>query len=358
MQLPWAPLHLLRLPRDHPDHAALSIHQRSKLLGQALIAFDFNYGDLVRWLGGECAAAHRDWDSTFAALETLRDMPTPDGYPPIDIDLGHRVCTKGVPTAGILECPRQDTYTRTHYDNHPPLEENKEDVRKKFIQEEELSYHLFLPRFLAFFIYGLFISPISWILRKGKGRLVVDSSTALAPVDLGAPNVHTPKPGTPGRHEENPRVYFGTALLRHLLQTWNLRIDFPLEDILQHIDDISAAFRQLIYHPDLAIVFACVFMEILIIPVGMIFGSRSSPSFFQILAGLRSRLADVADLTALPAALADKITLPPKPTAAEIASFAPAVADDCHRGVTTSCSLMTMESLASAPASLRPFATV
>jgi hypothetical protein len=74
-------------------------------------------------------------------------------------------------------------------------------------------------------------------------------------------------------------------------------------------------------------------MEFLIIPVGMIFGSRSSPSFFQILAELRSRLADVADLTALPAALADKITLPPKPTAAEIASFAPAVADDCHQGV-------------------------
>jgi hypothetical protein len=65
-----------------------------------------------------------------------------------------------------------------HYDNHPPLEENKEDVRKKFIQEEELSYHLFLPRFLAFFIYGLFISPISWILRKGKAAL---SSTAPRP---------------------------------------------------------------------------------------------------------------------------------------------------------------------------------
>jgi hypothetical protein len=47
IQLPWAPLHLLRLPRDRPDHAALLIHQRSKLLGQALIAFDFNYGDLV-----------------------------------------------------------------------------------------------------------------------------------------------------------------------------------------------------------------------------------------------------------------------------------------------------------------------
>jgi hypothetical protein len=333
LQLPWAPLHLLRLPRDHPNHAALSVHARSKLLGQALIALDFNYGDLIRWLGGEYTAAHRDWDSTFAALENLRDLPTPDGYPPIDIDLGHRICTEGVPTAGVFECPREDTYRRIKYDNHPPLAENEADVRKKFIQEEALSYHLFLPRFMAFFIWGLFISPISWILRKGKGRLVVDSSTALTDSDKGAPNSHIPSPGTEGCYEENPRVYFGTALIRHLTQIWNIRIDHPLEEILQHIDDISAAFRRLIYHPDLAIVFAYVFMEFLIIPVGMIFGSRSSPSFWQILAELRSRLADVANLSTLPADLAERITLPPPPTPAETALFVPAVADLCHQGV-------------------------
>jgi hypothetical protein len=333
LQLPSAPVHLLRLPRDHPAHAALTVHQRSKLLGLALIAFDFNYGDLIRWLGGEYTAAHRDWDSTFAALENLRDIPVPEGYPPIDIDLGHRICTEGVPTAGHFDCPRQDAYRRIHYDNHPPLEDNKEDVRKKFLEEELLSYHLFFPKFLAYFIWGLFISPISWLLRKGKGRLVVDSSTPLTDDDKGAPNIHIPAPGTPGRHLENPKVYFGTALMRHLVQIWNLRIDHPLEDILQHIDDISAAFRRLIYHPDLAIVFAYVFMEFLIIPVGMIFGSRSSPSFWQILAELRSRLADVQNLSVFPASLASQVTLPPPPTAAIIASFAPAVADGCHSGV-------------------------
>jgi hypothetical protein len=68
-------------------------------------------------------------------------------------------------------------------------------------------------------------------------------------------------------------------------------------------------------------------MEFLIIPVGMIFGSRSSPSFWCILAELRGHLADVADLQAFPAALADKVRLPPPPTAAEVTSFAPAVAD-------------------------------
>jgi hypothetical protein len=169
MQLPWAPLHRLRLPRDHQDHASLSLHQRSKFLGPALIALNFNYGDLIRWLGGEYTATHRDWDTTFAALEALRAFPTPDGYPPIDIDLRHRICTEGVPTAGVFECPCLDTYRHIHYDNHAPLDDNETEVRAKFIQEEFLSYHLFLPRFLAFFIWGLFIPPHLLASEKRQG---------------------------------------------------------------------------------------------------------------------------------------------------------------------------------------------
>jgi hypothetical protein len=74
-------------------------------------------------------------------------------------------------------------------------------------------------------------------------------------------------------------------------------------------------------------------MEFVVVPVGIIFGSCSSPSFWQILAELRSHLADVENLSAFPAALAEKIILPPPPTAAGITSFAPAVADSCHEGV-------------------------
>lgn len=51
-----------------------------------------------------------------------------------------------------------------------PLKENKDNVQTQCIEEE----HLFLHRFLALFICGLFISPaLSWILRKGKGRRLV-----------------------------------------------------------------------------------------------------------------------------------------------------------------------------------------
>lgn len=47
-----------------------------------------------------------------------------------------------------------------------------------------------------------------------------------------------------------------------------MRLTYPLKDILQHCDDINSAFRCILYHPDLAIVFAYVLSEHRIVPVG------------------------------------------------------------------------------------------
>ena len=51
----------------------------------------------------------------------------------------------------------------------------------------------------------------------------------------------------------------------------------PLQDILLHCDDLEAAFRRVLYHPDMAVVFAYIFLDFLIIPVDQVFGSRSAP---------------------------------------------------------------------------------
>jgi hypothetical protein len=72
------------------------------------------------------------------------------------------------------------------------------NVCQAFAKEEAASYHIHLPRFIAHFIYGLFLCPISWVIRKGKGQLVIDASTMLTPDDTGAPNSYIPKAGMPG----------------------------------------------------------------------------------------------------------------------------------------------------------------
>jgi hypothetical protein len=74
----------------------------------------------------------------------------------------------------------------------------------------------------------------------------------------------------------------------------------PLLDILIHCDDLEAAFRRVLYHPGLAavfVVFAYIFLDYLILPVGQVFGSHSVPSYFSLLSDLRAEVASTIDLT-------------------------------------------------------------
>jgi hypothetical protein len=148
---------------------------------------------------------------------------------------------------------------------------------------------------MALFIHGLFVNPISWIIKKGKGRICIDCSTKLHPKDTGTQHESIPAPGTVGREDENSQVFYGSAIRRHAEHMRNLRISHPTEDILQHSDDINAAFRQILYHPELAPVFAYVFMECVLIPVGQVFGSRSAPSWWCKPAECRAHAAAVLD---------------------------------------------------------------
>ena len=135
-----------------------------------------------------------------------------------------KIFREGVPLAGHFPSKRRDFEARLQYDNHPPLVANLEATRKKFGQEEAKSFHIAFPRFVARFLSGAMISPISWVVQKGKGRFVADASTTLYAKDT--------------------------------------------EDILQHTDDIDADFRRILYHPDVAIVSGYVVMEFVIVPVG------------------------------------------------------------------------------------------
>jgi hypothetical protein len=58
-----------------------------------------------------------------------------------------------------------------------------------------------------------------------------------------------------------------------------------------HADDIEAAFRRVLYHPDMACAFAYVYSDYLMVPVGQVFGSRSAPSYYCVLADVRQALA-------------------------------------------------------------------
>ena len=306
---------------------------RAHFMGAALISFNFDYGDLVRWLDGEYTNAHRNWNELSEKIEEIKLYAQRPGYPAIEHELAMEACTQGVPLEGHFSCTVADVEARLIYDNHSPLESAKADARIKLGKEEANSYHIAFPRFLARFIFGLFICPISWIVQKGKGRLIMDASTRLHHGDSGAPNDGIPKAGATGRERENPPVYYGNAMNRILTTIWNQRLDHPREDILLHADDIDAAFRRVLYHPDLAIVFAAVFEEYLITPVGTIFGARNSPSWWCIPAELRAHAGATRDYSEQgPIPLADSVALIPPPNSDEIEQFVQAVPDAIHTG--------------------------
>ena len=262
--------------RPPPDDSPID-SDRVLQMGCALLRFNFNYGDLVRWLGGPYTASHRDWDTTFIDLETVRHFTPPPGYPPPDYPRTHQALTHGVPlqatyTSSYSSCAARNTAPRSH-----DLVTNADNVTETLRKEEKLSYHILLPRFLWRFLPGLFLSIFRVAYRYGdpKPRLCVDPSTTLSPDDVSNVNSQIPDPGI--NEDENPKVYYGSAFMRYLIWLWNLRISYPFEDIIQMTDDISAAFHRVLYHPDIAVAFSTVWLCWLVVAVGMIFGARISP---------------------------------------------------------------------------------
>jgi hypothetical protein len=317
------PLRRLRAPPGNPSRLP---RDRSLLYACALLRFHFYYGDFLRWMGGEYTNRSRDWTRMFKKMVKACIRPPPADLPPADFQRGYRINTEGVPLLGIFDSPFSALRSRDTYNNHPAVDSNLESVEAKFAKEEEKSFHIHLPRFLVYLIFGLILNPIQWAIRKGKGRICIDCTNGPDGADTtSSANTFIPRPKA-GDTDACPPVFYATAFMRHLQHLWRMRITFPIADILQHCDDIDAAFRRVLYTPELAIAFAYVFTEFLMIPVGQVFGSRSAPSYFSLLSDIRAFVATCGDLiTGHPMhPLAEAARLPPEPLPSELA---PAIAD-------------------------------
>jgi hypothetical protein len=269
-------------------------------MGAALVRFNMNYGDLLRWLGGEYTYQYQDRSLLTDLVETIRSAATPPDYPPVNHEKALRILTDGVPAKASYTSCFQSAAKRNR-ENNRRLQDCWEEIMDKYWKEGKRSYHIMFPRVIWRFIPGLFLSIIAYIPPKpgrlgDEGRIICDPSNPLNGKDVGMVNKQIPKCGKEVHECENPRVYYGTAVRRMFKLIYNLRTDHPNEEIFIIADDISAAFRWLQFHPDIAPVFAQVLGNHLVIPVGMIFGAANSPSYFMIWEELRSRLAATIDI--------------------------------------------------------------
>jgi hypothetical protein len=286
-------LRVLHQPRPAVVPLKMEV-SRAVLHSSALLRFDFNYGDFVRWLGGEYTNRHRDWTTEWNTILESPCQPLPEDYPEPRYDLAFRIQTEGVPLRGHFETPMATSCLRDTYNNHPAVNDNTDQVAKKFAKEEWKGYHVHFLRFLYSYLYGLILNPLQWVFDKGKGRICVDCTNG--PDPKGAANTYIPKPSV-DNEEQCPPVFYQSAFRRLLRRILQMRISRPAEPILVHADDIEAAFRRILYHPDMAIAFGYVFEDYLMIPVGEVFGSRSAPSFYCVLADVRQALAAITPPT-------------------------------------------------------------
>ena len=215
-------------PRPPPNDRPISdirVHAEASLL----LRLDFNYGDFIRHKEGPFTNSHRDWERTFLAVAAVAQKSPPPGYPAVDYDRAERLATLGAPLQGNFTTSYASVSRRNLRPPSEALLKEADGINEKLRKEEQLSYHVLLPRFLWRFINGLHLCLLTFVFRYGdpKGRLCVDPSTTIDDDDDGNANRHIPDPGTPGRFDENPPIFYGTALMRYLTWLWNLRIQHP-----------------------------------------------------------------------------------------------------------------------------------
>jgi hypothetical protein len=205
---------------------------------------------------------------------------------PAEFEQAYQICAKGVPLKGSFYSPFSALQSPDAYDNHLAVNSNLASIKAESAKEEEKLFHIHLPRFLVYFNSGLLLNLIQWAVWKGKGCICIYRANGPDGADIrSSTNTFIQSP-LAGDSDTYPQVYSATAFMRHLEHLWGMRITFTIADILQHCDDNNAAFRRLLYTPELAIAFADVFGIFLLIPAGQVFRSPSVPSYFSLLSNI------------------------------------------------------------------------
>ena len=138
--------------------------------------------------------------------------------------------------------------SRNLYDNHASVGAHADAVYKKIVSECNNHFLIAFPRWIWRFIHGIFLSPIDFVSRKSKGRVVVNPSThIIEDSDSGALNDLIDK----SLPEDVPLTYYVSTQLRHWVHIWNLHIAHPRQNILLYKDDINSALHRVRYNPDI-----------------------------------------------------------------------------------------------------------
>ena len=249
---------------------------RVEMRTSMLFHFNMDLAAVHRAIGGNHVGTHRNADVIISRLEGILDQKL--------LDEIRRILEDGCPAKFNQEGTHQEFVEMLSYGNHPSLTQHVEKVMKTMNKEDRKDQVLTFPAWLAPFTPHLMLTPQGFVMIPGKNdRLVFDASFMLH------------MNSRPFNHcidlSDEPEIIFGGAYLKYLTYLYNLRITYPNTDIQVFDDDVTGAFRQPKYNPNVISAKAYIIDKCLFVPTGSTFGDRSSPSSFEPFARARMALS-------------------------------------------------------------------
>ena len=296
----------------------------------ALLHFNGSTADTVRWVGGPHVAHHRDHH---AILRRLKDSalcaPT---YEHIK-----RILLQGIPGRCQVFGTEDNFQAYYSYGNHASVEADPEKTYNAMVKDYRKGYTLLFDQRLIPLLLNCHVTPQGVVdvdTPHRKPRPIFDSSFRPAPW-CSAINDWTDK-------KWEPPLTFANAEMAFMIWVYNLRVTYPHEELYLADDDVSGAFRQLKYHPNLVAMHASVQCGFGCLNTGGTFGDNTTPSNFDPCGESRRHLSrflwlECPGICGIVEPHLPPITTSPPPTAQEVAAFALADACPLNRGVIDAC---------------------
>ena len=306
------------------DDATVIDSSRVRMSTAALLHFDGDIADTVRWIGGPHVGEHRDTSATLAYLKGKVDEAT--------YTILATSWYNGVPQVCNAAADEENFRAYLNYGNHDTVNKRPDIAYKTLLKDCKRGYCLVFDPRMVFFALNVHVTPIGLVgldQKYKKPRPIFDSSFRPKPRFSGI-NDWTTK-------ETEPPLHFAESFMKYLGWIYNLRITYPKKEIYLGDDDVSGAFRHMKYNPNLVGMHSCVLTGHLACSTGMTFGDNTSPSNFEPIADARRQLAKYLwkqpDTIAQTTKFLDAIQLAELPSVDVVRSFVRADADSIHKGV-------------------------
>ena len=253
-------------------------HDRGAMLNACLLFYCGDLSSVVRFVGGPFVGAHRNVDRILAEIQPI--------VPPHIYREVERLYRQGAPTVCNAESTDENYRDALNYGNHKTADENLELTRKTLLKDEKRGHVAMLDTRLRWHVLRPHTCPVGIVDQNHRikpPRMFYDASFV--------PNLWNETVNTWTSKETEPDLEFPSTFHQYIVWIWNMRISYPNDEIYPLDDDITAAFRQIVWHPNIVSMHGMMILDKLWFWMRLTFGDTSSPPNFEPIAIARKHLA-------------------------------------------------------------------